>query len=56
MPHEVVTGDSEGRPVGAFIPSLLAELGPLGPAAKRDAARAEGMLIVSSLQHDRNLI
>src|ERR1700722_20699231 len=55
MPHEVVTVDWEGRTVGAFVPAPLAELGPLGAAAQRDAARAEGMLSGSAVQHDPRL-
>jgi Fic family protein len=55
MPHEVVSVDWEGRPVGAFVPAPLAEIGPLGGAAQRDAARAEGMLSASAIQHDPRL-
>ena len=33
MPHEVVTVDWEGRPVDAFVPAPLAELGQLGDGA-----------------------
>jgi Fic family protein len=51
MPHEVVTVDWEGRPVAAFLPAPLAELGPLGDDAQRDAARAEGVLTASAVQH-----
>jgi len=55
MPHEVVIVDWQGRPVGAFVPAPLVELGPLGAAAQRDAARAEGMLSASAVQHDPRL-
>jgi len=55
MPHEVVTVDWEGRPVGAFVPAPLTEFGPVGAAAQRDAARAEGMLSGSAIQHDPRL-
>ena len=55
MPHEVVTVDWEGRFVDAFVPAPLAELGPLGAAAQRDAARAEGMLCASAIQRDPRL-
>ena len=34
MPHEVVNVDWEGRPVGAFVPAPLAEIGPLGAAGQ----------------------
>jgi hypothetical protein len=55
MPHEVVTVDWEGRSVGAFVPAPPAELGLLGAAAQRDAARAEGMLSASAVLHDPRL-
>jgi len=55
MPQEVVTVHWEGRPVDAFVPAPLAEIGPLGAAAQRDAARAEGMLSASAVQHDPRL-
>jgi len=51
MPHEVVTVDWEGRPVAAFVPAPLAELGLLGVGALRDAARAEGVLTASAVQY-----
>ena len=51
MPHQVVTVEWEGRPVGAFVPAPLAEVGPLGNGAQRDAARAEGVLTASAVQH-----
>jgi hypothetical protein len=55
MPHEVVTVDWEGRPIGTFVPAPLVDLGPLTAAAQRDAARAEGMLSASAVQHNRRL-
>ena len=51
MPHDVVMVDWDGRPVAAFVPAPLAELGPLGDGAQRDAARAEGVLTASAIQH-----
>jgi len=33
MPHEVVTVEWEGRPVGAFVPAPLSDAGELGAAA-----------------------
>ena len=52
MPHEVVTVEWEGRPVGAFVPAPLSEVGQLGSAARLDAARAEGVLGASAVRHD----
>jgi Fic family protein len=50
MPHETTTVEWERRPVEAFVPAPLAELGPIGAVAARDAARAEGVLAASALQ------
>ena len=55
MPHEVVTVEWEGRPVDAFAPAYLTEVGELGVAAQLDAARAQGVLAASAVRHDRRL-
>src|SRR5262245_6518063 len=55
MPHEVVTVEWEGRPVAALVPQPLRELGPLGVETQRDAARAEGALVVGMPRHDARL-
>lgn len=55
MPHEIVTVQWEGRPVDALVPAYLAEVGELGAAAQRDAARAEGVLLAYGVRHDRRL-
>jgi Fic family protein len=55
MPHEVVTVEWEGRPVEAFVPARLSEVGELGPAARLDAARAEGFLDATAAHHDPRL-
>ena len=51
MPHELVTVEWEGRPVAAFVPAPLADVGPLSDDAERDAARAEGVLTASAVQN-----
>ncbi len=51
MPHEAVIVEWEGRPVGAFVAAPLAEVGPIGADAQRDAARAEGVLSALAVQH-----
>lgn len=55
MPHEVVTVEWDGRPVGAFVPAPLSEVGELGSAARLDAARAEGALSATAVRHDSRL-
>jgi len=55
MPHQVVTVEWEGRPVGAFVPAPLAEVGQLGSSARLDAARAEGVLCATAIRHDPRL-
>jgi len=55
MPHEVVSVEWEGRPVDAFVPAPLTEIGPLGADAQRDAARAEGALTATAVRHDPRL-
>ena len=55
MRHQVVTVSWEGRPVEAFVPGPLAGIGPLGVATQREAARAEGVLMASAVQHDPRL-
>jgi Fic family protein len=55
MPHEVVAVEWDDRPVGAFVPAPLSEVGELGPTARLDAARAEGVLIATAAQLDRRL-
>ena len=55
MPNELVTVDWEGRPVAAFVPAPLLGVGPLGEEARRDAARAEGVLTALAVRHDPRL-
>ena len=55
MPHEVVTVGWEGRPVDAFVPGPLSEVGELGAPARLDAARAEGVLSATAARHDPRL-
>ena len=55
MPHEVVTVEWEGRPVGAFVPAPLADVGELGAPARLEAARAEGALRATAVRHDPRL-
>jgi Fic family protein len=55
MPHEAVTVEWQGRPVGAFIPAPLAEIAALVSAARVDAARAEGVLSATAVHHDPRL-
>jgi Fic family protein len=55
MPHEVVTVEWEGRPVGAFVPAPLSDVGELGATARLDAARAEGVLSATAARHDPRL-
>ena len=55
MPHEVVTVEWEGRPVGAFVPAPLSDVGELGAAARLDAARAGGVLSATAARHDPRL-
>jgi Fic family protein len=55
MPHRVVAVEWEGRPVDAFVPAPLSELGPLDAAVLVDAARAEGVLVAGAAQHDARL-
>lgn len=52
MPHEVVTVEWEGRPVGAFVPAPLSDVGQLGSSARLDAARAQGVLSATAVRHD----
>jgi Fic family protein len=51
----VVTVEWEGRPVDAFVPAPLADLGPLDDDVAREAARAEGVLSALAVQHDPRL-
>ncbi len=55
MNHEVVTVEWEGRPVEAFVPAPLSDVGELGAAARLDAARAEGVLHATAARHDPRL-
>ena len=55
MHHEVVTVEWEGRPVEAFVPAPLSDVGELGAAARLDAARAEGVLTGTAVRHDPRL-
>jgi len=55
MGHQVASVEWERRAVDAFVPAPLAELGPLGSDARREAARAEGVLIASAITHDPRL-
>jgi Fic family protein len=55
VPHEVRVVEWEGRPVEAFVPAPLSEVGALHGAAQLDAARAEGVLTGGALQHDPRL-
>ena len=55
MPHEVVTVAWEGRPVDAFVPAPLSDVGELGATAQLDAARAEGVLSATAARHDPRL-
>jgi Fic family protein len=55
MRHELVTVEWEGRPVVALVPAPLREIGALGVAAQREAARAEGALAAGMPHHDGRL-
>ena len=55
MQHEVVTVEWEGRPVGAFVPAPLSDVGEIGAPARLDAARAEGVLSAMAVRHDPRL-
>jgi Fic family protein len=55
MPHDVVSVEWEGRPVDAFLPAPLDDIGRLGDDVERDAARAEGVLTASAVRHDPRL-
>ncbi len=55
MSHEVVAVEWEGRPVDAFVPAPLSKVGQLGSSARLDAARAEGVLSATAVQHDSRL-
>ncbi len=55
MPHEVVTVEWQGRPVEAFVPGPLSDIGELGSSACLDAARAEGVLSATAAQQDLRL-
>ncbi|HEY7105705.1 MAG TPA: Fic family protein [Acidimicrobiia bacterium] len=55
MPHHVVAVEWEGRPVDAFVAAPLSEVGALDGAARRDAARAEGVLSAGAARHDPRL-
>ena len=55
MPSEIVTVEWEGRRVDAFVPAPLSEIGPMDPATQREAARAEGVLSATAVQHDVRL-
>lgn len=55
MRGEVVRVEWEGRPVDAFVPVTMAEIGALDLAAQRAAARAEGVLAGSLVGHDPRL-
>jgi Fic family protein len=55
MPHELVAVEWEGRPVKAFVPAPLSEIGALGETARLDAARAEGVLTAGAARHDSRL-
>ena len=55
MPHEVIVVEWEGRPIEAFAPAPLSELGALEGAVQLDAAHAEGVLAAGARQHDPRL-
>jgi Fic family protein len=55
MPHEVVPVEWGGRPVGAFVPARLADVGELGSPARVAAARAGGVLSATAARHDPRL-
>jgi Fic family protein len=55
MSHEVVTVEWEGRPVEAFVPHPLSQVGQIDSSVQLDAARAEGVLSATAVQHDPRL-
>jgi Fic family protein len=55
MPGDVVTVEWEGRPIDAFVPDPLSEVGELGATPRLAAARAEGALSATAARHDPRL-
>ena len=51
MPHEVVAVEWEGRPLEAFVPHPLYQVGRICSSVRLDAARA-GVLSATAVQHD----